>query len=329
MVSTPNPLPRRPLPLLTRAALVASGALLLALLLWITRPHLPTGAFLAACDAEFLTRPDGLSGLTQRYDLRLPAPPLQMDPGLMYRCLADGSVDVINAFATDGRIRAYDLLVLEDDRGFFPPYEAVPVVRAATLARHPRLRDALDALAGRISTAQMQRLNFQVDEKGLLARDVARRFLQRKGLLPRSPAPARPDAPAVTVGGKQFTEQEILGEMLCQLIGAHTGLPVIRRLNLGGTMICFNALTAGDIDVYVEYTGTACLNILAQKMPRAHADLLPRVRQAFAGRYHLVVLDPLGFDNTYTLAMRREHAQRLNITSISDLAAYLDSNAAN
>lgn len=321
MVSLP-----RPLPLLTRAALVAGAALLLALVLWTTRPHRPAGAFLAACDAEFLTRSDGMTGLAQCYGLHLPAPPLQMDPGLMYRCLADGTVDVINAFATDGRIRAYDLLVLEDDRGFFPPYEAMPIVRADTLARNPQLEDALDALADRISTVQMQRLNFQVDDKGLLARDVAHGFLQREGLLPDIPATHRPDAPGVTVGGKQFTEQEILGEMLCQLITAHTGLPVTRRLNLGGTMICFNALTAGDIDVYVEYTGTACLNILAQKMPRA--DLHAGVRRSFAKRYNLVVLDPLGFDNTYTLAMRRDHARSLGIVSISDLATFLASGGA-
>ncbi|KPK50515.1 MAG: hypothetical protein AMK72_02035 [Planctomycetes bacterium SM23_25] len=138
----------------------------------------------AAFDAEFLVRPDGYSGLRKTYDFRFPEEPRQMDPGLMYKSAADGDVDVIDGFATDGRIPAFDLMVLEDDKCFFPPYHAAPLVRADALARCPQLKHVLNRLAGKIDGQSMQRLNYEVDEEGRQARDVAREFLKSQGLIP-------------------------------------------------------------------------------------------------------------------------------------------------
>ena len=140
----------------------------------------------AGFTAEFLDRPDGYKGLTKAYDFRFADEPKQLDPGLMYRACADGSVDVICGFATDGRIAAFGLATLADDKGFFPPYFAAPVIRADTLRRHPHLEQVLGRLGGRIDDAAMQRLNYQVDRKDnpRRARDVAREFLLAEKLIP-------------------------------------------------------------------------------------------------------------------------------------------------
>jgi len=140
------------------------------------------GELSAGFTHEFLGRDDGYPGLKRKYDLSFEAT-RAMAPALMYKAIADGDVDVISAFATDGRIAAYDLQILDDDAGFFPPYFAAPVVRQAALEAHPELRKALGALAGRIDDATMQRLNFEVDEKKRDVADVARDFLTAQGLI--------------------------------------------------------------------------------------------------------------------------------------------------
>jgi osmoprotectant transport system permease protein len=112
---------------------------------------------------EFLNRPDGFPGLARRYGLRFTTPPLAMDLGLTYRALADRQVDLIAGDSTNGLIAALQLQRLDDDRAYFPPYDAVPVFRAATLRRHPELVPLLNGLAGRLSVPTMQRLNAAVD----------------------------------------------------------------------------------------------------------------------------------------------------------------------
>ncbi len=127
--------------------------------------------------AEFMERPDGLPGLLERYEGLAFASTIDLDPGLMYQAVNDGQVDVISAFATDGRIEAFGLTTLQDDRRFFPPYDAAPVVRGQLLEEHPELRTALAALAGQISDAQMRRMNYAVDVEGVRPADVARAWL--------------------------------------------------------------------------------------------------------------------------------------------------------
>jgi len=131
----------------------------------------------AGFTAEFSERPDGYPGLEQAYRFAF-GKVFDMDPGLMYKAVSQGEVDVICAFSTDGRIKAYDLAMLEDDKNFFPPYYAAPVVRMQALEVYPELRDALAPFAGALSDATMQRLNFEVDEKGRSPKEAARAFLK-------------------------------------------------------------------------------------------------------------------------------------------------------
>ena len=126
----------------------------------------PARQWRAAFGYEFLNRADGFPGLAERYGLRFAAPPSAMDLGLTYRALADGRVDLIAGDSTNGLIAALKLQKLDDDRAYFPPYDAVPVFNAASLRRHPELVPVLDRLSGRLSAATMQKLNAAVDLQG-------------------------------------------------------------------------------------------------------------------------------------------------------------------
>ena len=136
----------------------------------------------AAFGYEFMERPDGFEGLAKAYSLQFAAPPRIMDLGLLYRGLTEGQVDLVAGNSTDGPITALDLFVLDDDRRYFPPYEAVPVTRAETLARHPAFKPALEQLRGRIDAARMQRMNHAVDGEQRDVADVAWEFLRQDGL---------------------------------------------------------------------------------------------------------------------------------------------------
>ncbi len=126
---------------------------------------------------EFLERQDGFPGLARVYGLRFETPPLAMDLGLTYRALADGQVDLIAGNSTDGLIAALNLVALQDDRHYFPPYAAAPVVRASLLERRPAVAGALAELAGALSVADMRRLNAQVDVEHRDLAVVAREWL--------------------------------------------------------------------------------------------------------------------------------------------------------
>jgi osmoprotectant transport system substrate-binding protein len=126
---------------------------------------------------EFMDRADGYPGLARLYGLRFAVPPRVMDLGLTYRALADSVVDLIAGNSTDGQIEALHLVALEDDRRYFPAYEAAPVVGDAALKRHPEIRAALAELAGTIRDSTMRRMNYLVDVEHRSAEQVAREFL--------------------------------------------------------------------------------------------------------------------------------------------------------
>ena len=131
---------------------------------------------------EFMERPDGYKGLAATYGLRFAESPRIMDLGLLARALKDKQVDLAAGNTTDGLIPALDLFVLEDDRRYFPPYEAVPIIRPEMLARHPEVGKALNELAGKISDDDMRRLNYAVDGQHRDVKEVVREFLRQRGL---------------------------------------------------------------------------------------------------------------------------------------------------
>jgi osmoprotectant transport system substrate-binding protein len=132
----------------------------------------------------------------------------------------------------------------------------------------------------------------------------------------------KPSPPQLIIGSKFFTEQVILAELLAQHIEARTGIPVERKTNLGGTLLVHKALLAGDIDLYVEYTGTALTAVLNESPDSdTSAEIYNRVKQQYAQRFNLVLTEPLGFENTFAMVVRGDDAQRLHLRTMSDLAS--------
>jgi len=131
---------------------------------------------------EFLERPDGYHGLAAKYDLKFAEAPRVMDLGLLYRALENQQVDLIAANNTDGLIAARGLVVLEDDLHYFPPYDAVPIVRKDCLRSSPQIAAALSQLSGRINAEEMRQLNYAIDGEKKDVAIVVREFLARKRL---------------------------------------------------------------------------------------------------------------------------------------------------
>ena len=131
---------------------------------------------------EFMERPDGFPGLARTYGLSFAEAPRILDLGLLYRALLEKQVDIVAGNSTDGLLAARDLTMLEDDKHYFPPYEAVPVVRPDALQRFPEMRAALLELAGKISDDEMRKMNYEVDGEHRDIAEVAREFLRSKGL---------------------------------------------------------------------------------------------------------------------------------------------------
>jgi osmoprotectant transport system substrate-binding protein len=132
----------------------------------------------------------------------------------------------------------------------------------------------------------------------------------------------KPAQPHLTIGSKFFTEQVILAELLAQHIESTTHIPVDRKTNLGGTLLVHKALLSGDLDLYVEYTGTALTAVLNESPNNdSSAQIYNRVKQNYSQRFNLEVTEPLGFENTFAMVVRGADAQNLHLHTMSDLAA--------
>jgi osmoprotectant transport system substrate-binding protein len=146
-------------------------------------------------------------------------------------------------------------------------------------------------------------------------------FLYLLNLLYFPTACRNPAQPHLTIGSKFFTEQVILAELLAQHIEATTHIPVDRKTNLGGTLLVHKALLSGDLDLYVEYTGTALTAVLNESPGTDDsAAIYNRVKQQYSQRFNLDVAEPLGFENTFAMVIRGTDAQSLHIRTMSDLA---------
>lgn len=145
-------------------------------------------------------------------------------------------------------------------------------------------------------------------------------FLCLLNILYFASACRQPSQPTITMGSKFFTEQVVLAELLAQHIEARTGIHVIRKTNLGGTLLVHEALLSGDLDLYVEYTGTAITAVLNESPQGDSAAIYKRVKQLYSDRFHLEVTEPLGFENTFAMVIRGDDAQRLHLRTTSDIA---------
>jgi osmoprotectant transport system substrate-binding protein len=126
----------------------------------------------------------------------------------------------------------------------------------------------------------------------------------------------------IVVGSKNFTEQIVLAELFAQQIEAHSTLHVERRVNLGGTLLCHQALVAGKIDLYPEYTGTALTAVLNEPPQNDPSAVFHRVQEQYRARFSVEVMPPLGFNNTFAMVVRGDDAAKLHLRTISDIAPY-------
>ncbi len=291
-----------------------------ALLFFAMLPVTSSGKLLAGFTPEFMGRIDGYLGLKKVYGLRMRN--VVINDAVMYQAMHENKLDVISGYSTDGRIKAFDLVTLTDDKTIFPPYYAAPLVRNGLLEQYPELEATFNQLSGRINDSVMTLLNYQADFLKKSPEAVAKTFLQQQGLYK---APRYGNKGVVRIGSKIFTEQYILVEMYRMLIEGNTDLAVSSKTGLGGTKICFDALTNNQIDCYPEYTGTGLLVILqppAEKVAALvqHKDSVYQYVQAqFMQQYRLRWLRPIGFNNAYALMMQRRKAEELHIGTISDL----------
>ncbi len=207
----------------------------------------------AGVSHEFLAREDGWPGVSAAYGLEI-ADLRGMEHGLAFEALAAGEIDLVDAWTTDGKLLRYDLTVLEDDRGFWPPYHAAPIVRGDLLLRAPEVEDVLGELALRLPDARMQALNHAVEVDGRAFADVAREFLIEEGLLDPSDAPAddgfragerRGDLLTFVAGRLGITGELVLEHLLLTLVSVLSavvaavplGVLLARRRRLAGPVL--------------------------------------------------------------------------------------------
>jgi osmoprotectant transport system permease protein len=274
---------------------------------------------------EFMGRQDGDLGLKSIYGLKINT--TVISDAVMYKAAYEGEIDVISGYSTDGRLKAFDLTILEDDKNIFPPYYAAPIVREASLLKFPGLESTLNLLAGRINDSVMTDLNYRTDHLKQSPERVAKDFLEKNELYKPSKGG---NEGSIRIGSKIFGEQYILAEMYRMLIEGNTRYRVETKTGLGGTKICFDALMNDQIDFYPEYTGTGLL-VLLQADPKIIDSITKDkvktynyVKGAFHTNYKIKWLQPIGFNNSYALMMRRKQSQALNVYTITKLKNYLD-----
>ncbi|SKC96675.1 osmoprotectant transport system permease protein [Chitinophaga ginsengisegetis] len=308
-----------------RKTLYALPFIFLLLSSFYLLPDTYSGKMLAGFTPEFMGRKDGNLGLKSVYGLHIRT--LVISDMIMYKAAYEKKLDVISGSSTDGRVKAFDLVVLEDDKHIFPPYYAAPIVREETLQKYPELEPALNLLVGTINDSIMTELNYRVDYLKQNPEKVAKDFLVARQLWKPAGNGAKG---SIRIGSKIFGDGYILAAMYKMLIEGHTGLAAVTKTGLGGTKIVFDALVNDQIDMYPEYTGTGLLVLL--QAPQQVTDSIigdsrkvyDYVSAAFEKQYHIKWLQPIGFNNTYALMMRRTAAKELHISSISDFTKYVN-----
>ena len=287
------------------------------------------GSLRLCVENEFYSRNDGLFNLQEHYGFAFPEENIEIVAyGQLYEGLRDGLCDVAEGFSTDGRISAWNFRNLEDSEQFFPAYNASPIIRADTLAQYPEIGELLNTLGTMLDNDLVAELNARIDlgADGAAAsgdeetpREVATSFLNSVGLLKAAP---------ITVSSKDYTEQLILGNVL-KLLLEDAGYAVNDRIGLGGSLVVREAMLNGEIDVYMELTGTglAVHNGLPASALPSEADRAYALAKSLDEPRGIIWLERGEFNNTYAMMVREELINQ-GIKSIDDLATYMNENDA-
>lgn len=275
-----------------------------------------------ATSVDFLEREDGIPGLEKEYDFRFDRDALStIQIGLSYEALDSDKVDVAMGYATDGRISSLNLRMLEDDRRFFPAYNVAALVRGEVLAEHPELEELIHDLTVLFTDEKLIELNERADVDGEEPDQIAEDFLLESSLLVENAE--EKEGSTIVVSSKNWTEQLILGSITVQLLENH-GYNVRDRSSLGSTAVLRNAIESDQIDIYWEYTGTTLMTSMGEEGIVSAEEAYEKVREWDKETHNIHWLNFAEANNTYTLLMREERAEELNLKTISDLANYIN-----
>jgi len=311
---------------LLKPFLIISALVTLFVIVYGIQNYSSNNKFKAGFAHEFIERSDGYRGLTKHYNLPLNI--VEMDKGLMYKALKEKKVDVISGYTTDGRIKAFGFEALIDDKNFFPPYYCAPLINKEVVNSFPEIVEILGLLDSKLNDEKMRELNYRVDFFHEDPKLVAEEFLNSINLKTHIRRDKRDD---IIIGTKNFSEQYILAEIFALLIENYSPYDVEIKAGLGGTKICLEALKANEIQLYPEYTGTAFFVILQPEDSIRKAIIQDKelvydyVKEKLHQKYQFKLLNPIGFNNSYALIMRKEDIRKHELNSISDLQKFLES----
>jgi osmoprotectant transport system substrate-binding protein len=276
-----------------------------------------------ASSAEWTQRADGLPNFQDHYGFEFPELAV-VDLGLAYQAVGDGLAHVGIGDATEGRIAQYDLVVLEDDKAFFPAYNPAPLVRKQILDRYPELAKIMRELSSRLDLEALTMLNKRVSVDGEMPQNAARQFLLEQGLVSRpGPVETADKDTAVVVSGKTFTEALILGYLTKYLL-EDRGFTVKDEIGLGETAVITPALFSGQIDLYWEYTGTGLMNVMGyNEVVTDPGQCYDLVREWYLENHDVIWLEYAPANNTFVLFTSRQLHEEHGWSRISDLGDYL------
>ncbi len=277
-----------------------------------------------AAAAEWTQRADGLPGFQKHYGFEFTDIDV-VDLGLAYQAVGTGMAHVGVGDATEGRIAQYDLVVLEDNKRFFPAYNPAPLVRKEILDTYPELSDILGELSSRLDLETLTLLNKKVSVEEGMPREVAREYLLEQGLIRETPPKAdETKETPIVVGSKTFTEALTLGYLTRYLL-EDRGFTVVDEIGLGEVAVITPALFAGRIDMYWEYTGTGLMNVMGHdEVVTDPSECYERVKDWYLENHDVVWLEYAPANNTFVLFTSRELHREHGWSDISDLAAYVN-----
>ncbi|MFW5719336.1 MAG: glycine betaine ABC transporter substrate-binding protein, partial [Halanaerobium sp.] len=276
-----------------------------------------------ATTIDFYERDDGLSGLEEKYGFEFNDENVDtVQTGLGYEALDSNKADVAVGFATDGRIASMDLEILEDDQGFFPVYNPAPTIREEVLESYPELKELINELPPLLGQETQIDLNKRVDVEEEEPEKVAEDFLKENDLLAEDAE--QEDGPTIKIASKPWTEQLILGHMTIKLLESH-GYSVEDRTSLGETAVLRPAIESGEIDMYWEYTGTTLMTTMDYEEEIIESEeAYQTVKEWDEENNNITWLDYADANNTFSLLMKEEKAEEMEIEKISDLEEYLN-----
>lgn len=302
--------------------LIVAVILPLFLALLIREPAPLEGQIRFAVDPAFMLSYNGLSALEELYNVEFPTV-YELAIGLTHEALRQKDVDIGMGFTTDGKMKELDLIALKDDLGFFPANNPALVVRRDALEKHPQIPGVIHTIVSKLHADTMIHLNYAVDIEERDPFDVALDWLLEHNLLPKKQE-IEAEATPLIIGSMLFTEHQVLSSLIIMAL-KYEGIPIYEKTYLLQTDETYRShLLAGDIDMYWEYLRRGWGYLFEEKedLNDTQEVFLELARKD--AENEIIWLDYAPFSSSYTIIMRKEHAKDLGITTLSELAQWLE-----